>query len=241
MTKPLLEFAAGDFVFHEGDRGQDMFIIESGHVSVLRNASGAEPIAVLGPGDFFGEMSVLEDEPRFASVRVDEAVKLLKIDRASFIPIIRDNAEIAVRIMRRLADRVRRSEERIAAARSQASTGQMPRPEPTKVVGYKLVHLETQTEIPLPLDFDELLVGRPDPVTGINPEINLNGLDPKRSLSRRHAKMLMQNGRYLLSEELGTANGTFVNGEQLTTGEPKPIKVGDKLRFGLVELELKRA
>jgi CRP-like cAMP-binding protein len=241
VTKPLLEFAAGDFVFREGDRGQDMFIIESGHVSILRNASGPEPIATLGPGDFFGEMSVLEDEPRFASVRVDDAVKLLKIDRASFIPIIRDNAEIAVRIMRRLAERVRRSEERVLAARSQASTGFTAAPEAARINAYKLVHTDTGTELPLPLQFDELMVGRPDPVTGINPEVNLNGLDPKRSLSRRHAKILAQNGRFSICEELGTANGTFVNGEQLTTGEPKSIKVGDKLRFGLVELELKRA
>jgi len=241
VTKPLLEFAAGEFVFRENDRGQDMFIIESGQVAILRAISGEDPIARLGPGDFFGEMSVLEDEPRFASARVDQAVKLLVIDRASFIPIIRDNAEIAVRIMRRLAERVRRSEERILEARTQATTGYIAKPEAAKIVAYKLVHTETNGEIPLPLQFDELLIGRPDPVTGINPEINLNGLDPKRSLSRRHAKMITQNGRHFLVEELGTANGTFVNGEQLTTGEPKPIKVGDRLRFGLVELEMKRA
>jgi CRP-like cAMP-binding protein len=240
VSKALLEVARGEFVFREGDRGQDMFIIESGQVEILRQAAGAEPIAVLGPGDFFGEMSVLEDEPRFASVRVIDAVKLLKIDRASFIPILRDNAEVAVRIMRRLAERVRRAEERIVAARAQATTGMSARPQAVAVTAYKLVHTETNAEIPLPLEFDELLVGRPDPVTGINPEINLNGLDPKRSLSRRHAKVVMLGGRMHLTEELGTANGTFVNGDQLTTGEPKPIKPGDKLRFGLVELELKR-
>jgi pSer/pThr/pTyr-binding forkhead associated (FHA) protein len=83
----------------------------------------------------------------------------------------------------------------------------------------------------------EFLVGRPDPVTGINPEVNLGPLDVSRSLSRRHAKLLVEGGRCLLREDVGTTNGTFVNGERVRTGEPVALKPGDKIRFGAVEVE----
>ena len=70
------------------------------------------------------------------------------------------------------------------------------------------------------------------------PEINLGALDTTRSLSRRHAKLLAEGGTYLLREEVGTANGTYVNGQKLATGAAAPLKLGDKLRFGSIEMEL---
>src|SRR5690348_15982228 len=54
---PFVEFAAGAVVFTEGDSGIDMFIIESGQVDIVRKTRGEEPVATLGPGDFFGEMA----------------------------------------------------------------------------------------------------------------------------------------------------------------------------------------
>jgi pSer/pThr/pTyr-binding forkhead associated (FHA) protein len=84
----------------------------------------------------------------------------------------------------------------------------------------------------------EFLVGRPDPVTGIQPEINLGPFDTMRTLSRRHAKILREGGLYFLREEVGTTNGTFVDGERIKTGAAVPLKPGNKLRFGSIEVEL---
>ena len=91
------------------------------------------------------------------------------------------------------------------------------------------------------LGFDTLALHagqRPDPVTGINPEINLGPLDVTRSLSRRHAKIALAGGVVTLREEVGTTNGTFVNGVRLKTGESVALKVGDKLQFGSVEINV---
>lgn len=87
-------------------------------------------------------------------------------------------------------------------------------------------------------DKTEFLVGRPDPVTGITPDINLGPLDSSRTLSRRHAKVMREGLLLFVREEVGTANGTFVNGQRLATGAAAPLKPGDKLRFGAVEVDV---
>jgi pSer/pThr/pTyr-binding forkhead associated (FHA) protein len=84
----------------------------------------------------------------------------------------------------------------------------------------------------------DFLVGRPDPVTGTQPEVNLGPFDVNRTLSRRHAKIVREGGLYSVREEVGTTNGTFVNGERVKTGVAVPLKARDRLRFGSIEVEL---
>lgn len=272
-SKPVfVDVAAGSFVFREGDAGSDMYIIESGSVEVLRAARGSEPVATLSAGDFFGEMAILEDQPRFASVRAVSAGRLLRVDRAAFAGMLRENFEIAVRIMRKLVARLRRTEELLQVAQEQlaqskrtdaatpaAPISALPRetmkadvpkssPTPSKRVApidpaslgkpMKLVHAESGSEFALSGNKSEMLIGRPDPVTGLLPEINLGPLDTHRSLSRRHAKVINEGGILFLREEVGTTNGTFIDGDRLPTGQARPLKAGSTLRFGSVELKV---
>jgi len=245
----FLEIGAGKPIFREGDTGSEMYIIESGTVDIVRNARGPDPLAQLGPGDFFGEMSILEDQPRFASAMARTPVRLLRIDRAAFGEVVAQNVEIAIRIMRKLTARLRRAEQRASEAhgalddfKDKVSSRAEPAPVPAPASGsapaqhFRLRHAGSGQEFPLE-GGSEFLVGRPDPVTGINPEVNLGPLDVSRSLSRRHAKLLVEGGRCLLREDVGTTNGTFVNGERVRTGEPVALKPGDKIRFGAVEVE----
>lgn len=254
--------AAGSFIFREGDAGSVMYIIESGTVAIMRKARGDTPLAELGPGDFFGEMAILEDQPRFASARALTEVRLLRIERAQFADLLKQNIEVTVRIMRKLAARLRRAEQqaqgaheelenarsRLAAARAslppkpsqQAATVAAP-VDPAAVARasqLKLVH-EMGSEFVLDPGAGELLVGRPDPVLGQVPEINLGPLDGKRTLSRRHAKLLRGESGWLLREEVGTVNGTFLNGQRIRTGDDFPLRVGDQLRFGAITLDVR--
>ncbi len=254
--------AAGAFIFREGDAGSVMYIIESGTIAILRKARGDTPLAELGPGDFFGEMAILEDQPRFASAKALTEVRLLRIERAQFADLLQQNIEVTVRIMRKLAARLRRAEQqaqgthaelenarsRLAAARAslppsssqQAATVAAP-VDPAAVARasqLKLVH-ELGSEFVLDVSAGELLVGRPDPVLGQVPEINLGPLDSKRTLSRRHAKLLRGESGWLLREEVGTVNGTFLNGQRVRTGDDFPLRVGDQLRFGAITLDVR--
>jgi len=61
----------GDFAFREGEPGDELFVVLSGELEVLKRSQSGEParVALLGPGDWFGEMSVIDVQPRSASVR----------------------------------------------------------------------------------------------------------------------------------------------------------------------------
>ena len=82
----------------------------------------------------------------------------------------------------------------------------------------------------------ETTIGRVDPVTGLKPAIDLSAEDINRFISRRHAKIVLREGKYFLAEEVGVTNGTFLNGRRLQTGVYTPIKFGDELCFGKVFL-----
>jgi len=279
---PFVEYAAGSTVFREGDAGDDMFIIESGQVDIVRKARGAEPVATLGPGDFFGEMAVLEDQPRFAGAIARTNVRMLRIERAAFADMLRQNIEIAVRIMRKLTARIRRAEQRVpeagpAAERNAAAAAPArearapaadapkpaaaaepkprakPAPEPAATMPPPAPAPPPPEPVPQNLAFrhvgsgqillldpgrSEFLVGRPDPVTGTQPEINLGPFDVSRTLSRRHAKILRDDSGYAVREEVGTTNGTFVNGERIKTGTNVALKPRDRIRFGSIEVDL---
>jgi len=119
-------------------------------------------------------------------------------------------------------------------AQSPAPTAQAV-PNAPPVVSYVLRH--AGGSIAVPSGKAECLIGRPDPATGAIPEINLGPLDLARSLSRRHARLLVTGSTVSVREEPGVANGTWVNGERLANGQVVQLSPGDKLRFGAIELE----
>jgi hypothetical protein len=85
------------------------------------------------------------------------------------------------------------------------------------------------------------VIGRYDPVTGTRPEIDLTQYDINRSVSRRHARLAMQDGSYHLIEEVGALNGTLVNGRRLTPGKPQALVSGDRIALGMVKLVFQAA
>jgi CRP-like cAMP-binding protein len=107
-------YPAGTVLFEEYDPGSRMFVIRRGKVKIARHNGEHEIVlALLGPGEFFGEMALLEGLPRSASATVLEEVDLVEVDGRTFEEMIRGNSEIAVRIMRKLASRVRELDRRL--------------------------------------------------------------------------------------------------------------------------------
>lgn len=235
-----VDFKDGDLIFEEGDLGTDMFIVQQGKVAIVKEYKGREQqLAMLGQGDFFGEMSVLEDLPRTATARAVGACRLLQINGSTFDQMLRKNPEIAVRMMRKLSRRLRETDMRLreALGSEESQAPEMPTADgvESRTTGpEKLIHDLSNIEFFLS-DGAETLVGRRDPVTGINPDIDLTPADSQRSISRRHAKIFRRDGKFYVREEIGTMNGTFVNGERIETGLPVEFKAGDEVRFGLVK------
>jgi len=108
------EFPKGTELFREGEAGKEMFVIQAGKVSISKRVRDVEKVlAVLGPGEFFGEMAIISNKPRNASAVVNEDARLLVIDPKTFEAMIRGNAEIAVRMIKKLAERLSEADAQI--------------------------------------------------------------------------------------------------------------------------------
>ncbi|HSM14057.1 MAG TPA: cyclic nucleotide-binding domain-containing protein [Thermoanaerobaculia bacterium] len=241
-----VEFAAGDHVFREGELGMEMYIVHEGTIEILKDTGEeSQVLATLEKGDFFGEMAILEDLPRTASARAVTAAKLLMINGSTFDQMLRTNPEIAVRMMRKLSRRLCETDRLLHVALGSpgpAPIVEMPSQQEPKAEAeaeatpQRLLHEKSGMEFSL-ASGPETTIGRRDPVTGINPDVDLTPVDTQRSISRRHAKIYRRGGKFFLAEEIGTMNGTFRGGQRLETGVPVEISPGDHLRFGLVELD----
>jgi CRP/FNR family transcriptional regulator, cyclic AMP receptor protein len=108
------EFSRGTVLFREGEPGKEMYVLQSGRVTISKHVRDVEKVlAVLGPGEFFGEMAIISNKPRNASATVSEDAKLLVIDPKTFEGMIRGNSEIAVRMIKKLAERLSEADAQI--------------------------------------------------------------------------------------------------------------------------------
>jgi CRP-like cAMP-binding protein len=98
---------AGEVLFREGEAGDTMYVLQSGRVRISKESrDGTKTLAILGPGEFFGEMAILNRKPRTASAEVVEAARVLVIDARTFESMVVSNTEIAVRLIKKLARRL---------------------------------------------------------------------------------------------------------------------------------------
>ncbi len=126
-------FGRGEVLVRQGDEGNSFFIIEHGRVEVLVKPEGSTTeasVAVLGPRDFFGEMSLLAGDRRTATVKATEDVRVVIIDKDAFAGIIRENAEVAVEMASLYYQRT----QELTEARERIAMGEeVPEAEPGEV------------------------------------------------------------------------------------------------------------
>jgi small-conductance mechanosensitive channel/CRP-like cAMP-binding protein len=112
-------YAPNELILREGEHGHELFIIERGEVRVLvdRADMSVVEVAQLGPGAFFGEMSLLTGEPRRATVRAVGECEILVVDRGALQPVLAADPDLAQLISRKLAEREAELGQRVAARR----------------------------------------------------------------------------------------------------------------------------
>jgi hypothetical protein len=241
MSYSVIEYESGETIFEQGDAGLDMYLVQGGEVEVLQRMGGVDrQIAVLERGDFFGEMALLEAEPRTSSVRALSASKLIKIDRAGLQHLLERNPEIAVRMIRKLGRRLATAEEMLARALAVVADEAVETTLEEAIHGAgSLVLVADESAFPIP-ESPEATIGRQDPVNGVYPDIDLTAKDPQFSTSRRHAKILRRGHQFLILEENAT-NGTYVNGQRISAHHPIPLRSGDVILFGAVQMRFVQA
>jgi CRP-like cAMP-binding protein len=254
FAKFLTHYKKGDFVFRQDEEGDEMYIIQSGQVAIRKTIGGKRTtVTVLEKGDFFGEMSILERLPRTADAEVTEDAGIISINSQTFGEMIRSNPEIAVRMLRKYSMRMREYSEQlenIMAAESPGAPSELPDidkpskpPEGTvpSTGTARAYFVAKESGKIYPVFKDEVLIGRYDSVTGHRPEVDLTDEDNNRNVSRRHARLLFKDNTFYIAEEIGTMNGTYINGNRIPTGVLTPINDGDEVTLCRVPVIFKMA
>lgn len=102
-------FRAGEVIFHRDDPGQSLYVIKDGRIRIrLTSPEGQEvALAIFGPNESFGEMAILDNQPRSADAIALDKVDLYTLQRDDFISVIHEHPEIAVEVMKTLSLRIR--------------------------------------------------------------------------------------------------------------------------------------
>jgi serine/threonine protein phosphatase PrpC len=113
-------YRSGETIITEGDKGEELYIVLTGHAKVMRN--GAE-LATLSAGDHFGEMALVRSQPRSATVLSDGTSELMVIRRTEFFEILRKEHQLAVKLLWQflgvLADRLADTSRELGAAKEE--------------------------------------------------------------------------------------------------------------------------
>jgi len=109
LSRFVRELEPGAILFREGEAGEEMFVIQAGRVRISKLVGSDDRVlATLGPGEFLGEMAILNAKPRTATAVVTEdgPAKVLVIDAKRFEQMVANNREITLRLIKKLAARL---------------------------------------------------------------------------------------------------------------------------------------
>jgi CRP/FNR family transcriptional regulator, cyclic AMP receptor protein len=106
---PLERFAAGEAIFDEGSKGEKMYVVYAGKVTIEREGKFIEELSA---GDSFGEMSLIDGAPRSATARAKTDCEVAPITEKAFLFLVHETPMFALTVMHNLADRLRRANER---------------------------------------------------------------------------------------------------------------------------------
>ena len=124
FTSERLSYQDDQILFSQGDNGDAAYIIIGGAAAILIDTEqGPVEVARLGKGDVVGEIAILCDVPRTATVQAKESLITLKISKDHFFRLVTDFPQIAVEIMRELAARLERTNAQLRRAVEAAKAG----------------------------------------------------------------------------------------------------------------------
>jgi len=145
LQRDELHVPSGRTIFSEGDAGDSMFLIEQGRVRIRFHLNVAAEVAVLGPGEFFGELSLLCNAPRTATAESIEDTTLLVVRRDTFAMMMQDDVDIVFHMLGDMGTRLVRSDQRFCEL--------MHRLDRTRVA-FECVRRAVQSEGTLPVAVD---------------------------------------------------------------------------------------
>lgn len=118
-------YTLGEHVFAEGDVGDEMYIVAEGEIEILINPENSDPLllATVSPGSYFGEMAILDNEPRSATARVSKDARLLTLKGEQLKELVYVMPDIAFTIFKVLSQRLRKSDRRLDSVLKERKEG----------------------------------------------------------------------------------------------------------------------
>jgi CRP-like cAMP-binding protein len=110
-----VKIGKGGILFKEGDSGEHVYVIVEGKLKLgTSSGDGRENLlSILGPGEMFGELSLFDPGPRTSTATAVTDAKLLSLSHAKLIPWLRENPDVSLQLLARLAQRLRRTNEAV--------------------------------------------------------------------------------------------------------------------------------
>jgi CRP/FNR family transcriptional regulator, cyclic AMP receptor protein len=231
----LRQFQPGEVIIAENEMGETAYIIEKGRVAVIKERDGeAIRLGEVGAGETFGEMSMIDDKPRSATVTAVEETVVREIHRDTFFESLQKDPEIAVSILKVLFERLRQSHVRILQLEPYAPHASEPTGEGVESVSERsgpAVSMEGLTPIasqslpdaPFVITQFPFLIGRKsrDPLS--YNDLKIADTVPLQ-ISRHHIEFIRVGDKVGVSDR-GSHLGSIVDGQQLggQGGVPGPI------------------
>ena len=228
-------YEAGEVILRENEPGETAYIIETGQVEVTRKQNGRSiHLAYIGPGKSFGEMSMIDDKPRSATVTAVEPTVAREIHRDIFFESLSTHPEFAISLLKVLFERLREAQSTIMQLRrTQSSNTTVPDviSQPTSVKVGTVVYLEGLTPeasqalplTPFAITTFPFRIGRLSDDPLVHNDLMLPDTKPWQ-ISRHHACFVEHEGRIGVIDR-GSTLGLSVDGERLgsTEGNPGPL------------------
>jgi CRP-like cAMP-binding protein len=122
FTSEMINFQNGEILFKAGEPGDCAYVIMEGEVEILSAVDDDSVVAVLQINQIFGELALLNDEPRSATLRAKGDLKVMKISESQFMELIRENPGLALNILRQLGQKLADSHQQVEQLREQLAS-----------------------------------------------------------------------------------------------------------------------
>ncbi len=243
FKKFITTYKNGDTVYKAGDDQSAFFIINKGRV-LVRSANPPRELTVLGKGEFFGEESLKDDQKAIFTIQVIEDADIIRIPYTDLVEMMKKSPDISHKILKKLADKQSRIMETLLKlsapivqnnSRDSQDLGQQQVSKPDEITSEKLdsgikayLIIQRSNRI-VQLIKTKTTIGRRDYTTGFVPDVDLTKEDEEKYISRKHASVIYNDGKFYVMEEPGAINGSFKNGNKLETGVKYELNNEDEI------------
>jgi CRP-like cAMP-binding protein len=229
----LSRYEAGEVIVHENDCGETAYVIEHGQVEVSKALDGQQVhLAYLGAGETFGEMSMIDEKPRSASVTAVTETVVSEIRREDFFTSLQTDPKVGLTLLKVLFERLREAQGMILQLQKADPQQALGPKEPLAAVpagGQLTLTLEGVTPraaaalpvMPFPITHFPFRIGRQSPDPLVYNDLMLPDSVPLQ-ISRHHLALIAREGRVGVVDR-GSTLGSWVDGQQL--GGPSGLRL----------------